>query len=278
MGRIIACIDGAGYTAAVCDYAAWVAMRLNAPLELLHVLVRDADARLDASGSIGLGAQEALLEELAALDARRSALAREHGRQILEGGRRRVMSMGMHDVATRQRSGELVEALAEIEPETRLFVLGRHDDGGRPRRFLLDHDLESAVRALQRPMLVAAAPFTPPRRFLIAFDGSATGRGMVEKVAESPLLQGLDGVVAMVGGEASALRWAEERLAAADFRITAVALQGEPSDALLDQAARQGADLLVMGAYGHSRIRHLVVGSTTTSILRQSGIPVFILR
>lgn len=37
-------------------------------------------------------------------------------------------------------------------------------------------------------------------------------------------------------------------------------------------------DLLVMGAYGHSRIRHLIVGSTTTTLLRTSPVPVLILR
>lgn len=33
-----------------------------------------------------------------------------------------------------------------------------------------------------------------------------------------------------------------------------------------------------MGAYGHSRIRHLIVGSTTTALLRLSAVPVLILR
>jgi nucleotide-binding universal stress UspA family protein len=36
--------------------------------------------------------------------------------------------------------------------------------------------------------------------------------------------------------------------------------------------------LLAMGAYGHSRIRQLIVGSTTTTLLRTSAVPVLILR
>ena len=47
-----------------------------------------------------------------------------------------------------------------------------------------------------------------------------------------------------------------------------------PNDALKSQ----GAALLVMGAYGHSRIRQLIVGSTTTTLLRVSELPVLILR
>lgn len=42
--------------------------------------------------------------------------------------------------------------------------------------------------------------------------------------------------------------------------------------------AEAAVDLLVMGAYGHSRIRNLIVGSTTTAMLRSCQIPVLLLR
>jgi nucleotide-binding universal stress UspA family protein len=40
----------------------------------------------------------------------------------------------------------------------------------------------------------------------------------------------------------------------------------------------EGFDLLVMGAYGHSRIRSLVIGSTTTAMIQAAGIPVLLYR
>jgi nucleotide-binding universal stress UspA family protein len=46
-------------------------------------------------------------------------------------------------------------------------------------------------------------------------------------------------------------------------------------DMLLSQAADEGADLLVMGAYGHSRLGELILGSATRHILRQITLPVF---
>ncbi len=45
-------------------------------------------------------------------------------------------------------------------------------------------------------------------------------------------------------------------------------------DLLLSAASDFGADLLVMGAYGHSRIRELVLGGTTRYILQHMTIPV----
>ena len=61
----------------VVDWAAWCAMQLAVPLELLHVLERHPErgAPDDLSGAIGLGAQEHLLKGPSELDARRSMLA-----------------------------------------------------------------------------------------------------------------------------------------------------------------------------------------------------------
>lgn len=278
MKKIVACVDGASYTEAVCDYAVWAATRLDVPLEFLHVLVKTPDARLDASGSIGLGAQESLLTELAALDEQRSTLAREHGRRVLEAVRERALAEGAADVDVRQRHGELVDTLLELQEDTRLYVLGQHDYEIKPKRFLLDHNLEGAVRSLQRPIMVATAQFSSPANFMIAFDGSATARKMVEMVAESPILRGLECSIVTVGGEAEALQWGEQRLMQAGFQVSTHRLEGEAVDTLMEFSEREQMDMLVMGAYGHSRIRHLVVGSTTTSILRRTRIPVFILR
>jgi nucleotide-binding universal stress UspA family protein len=45
-----------------------------------------------------------------------------------------------------------------------------------------------------------------------------------------------------------------------------------------DAVEREGIDLLVMGAYGHSRIRNLIIGSTTTEMVRSCKIPVILYR
>lgn len=278
MNKIVACVDGAGYTEAVCDYAVWAAQRLQVPLEFLHVLEKTPDARLDASGSIGLGEQESLLAELAALDERRSTLAREHGRRILEAVYERALAAGASSVEVRQRHGELVDTLLELQDDTRLYVMGQHDYEQKPKRFLLDHNVEGAVRTLQRPILVATAQFKAPRSFMIAFDGSATGRKMVDMVADSPILRGLRCSIVMVGDDSEALKAAEFQLIQAGFQVDTHQLEGEAVDTLLAFAEREQLDMLVMGAYGHSRIRHLVVGSTTTAILRRTHIPAFVLR
>lgn len=59
------------------------------------------------------------------------------------------------------------------------------------------------------------------------------------------------------------------------------ALPGQPFDAgpdILAQCAEFDADLLVMGAYGHSRLREYVFGGTTETVLNDAQIPILISR
>jgi len=56
--KVIALVDGSIYSASVCEHAAWIAQRTDAPVELLHVLGRrEAAETQDLSGSIKLGAR-----------------------------------------------------------------------------------------------------------------------------------------------------------------------------------------------------------------------------
>ena len=43
---------------------------------------------------------------------------------------------------------------------------------------------------------------------------------------------------------------------------------------MLGEAEREGADLLVMGAYGHTRLRELIFGGATRHVLHEAAIPV----
>jgi nucleotide-binding universal stress UspA family protein len=117
---------------------------------------------------------------------------------------------------------------------------------------------------------------------MLAFDGSATTRKGVEMLAFSPLLKGLPIHLVMVGpvtDESSAqLDWAQKVLLNAGFTVRAETLSGEIEPGLHAYQVEHGIDLLVMGAYGHSRIRQFLVGSTTSSMLRTTTSALLLLR
>jgi nucleotide-binding universal stress UspA family protein len=280
MSKVIACIDGTPVSEAVCDYAAWASLRLDAPLEFLHVLEKsEYPNKSNLSGNIGLGSREALLNELAALDEKRGRLALEQGKHMLEAAVKRAKDDGVAQPTSRQRHGNLVETLTEIEEEIRLLVLGKHDEhlgvhvGSR---------LENVVRTVHKPTLITTAEYVVPQRVMIAFDGSVTTRKGVEMIAASPLFKGLSCHVVSVGADTQSnrdqLEWAKTTLGAAGFDAPTTIDNGDVERVLCDYRKANDIDMLVMGAYGHSVIRRFLVGSTTTSVIRNASVPVLLLR
>lgn len=282
--KILACIDHSPYSTSVCDYAAWAAIRLGSPLEFIHVLNRHPEKaqRIDFSGSIGLGAQESLLEDLSNLDEQRSKVAQEAGRQLIEAAKKRVIASGVTDAEGRQRSGELVETLVEMEETARLFVLGKRGETAGQAVQHLGSNLERVARGLHRPILVVTEAFRLPEKFMIAFDGSATTRKGVEMIASSPLFRDMPCHVVMAAARTAAteehLQWAQNTLQGRGFEVVTAMVDGDAETVLSDYVKDQQIDVLIMGAYGHSRIRQLLVGSTATTMLRTSSIPVLLLR
>jgi len=279
----MACIDGSRNALAVCDYAAWAGKRLDAALEFLHVLGKsDYPVPTDFSGNIGLGSREHLLQELAERDEKRGRLALEQGRLMLEDARARAMAAGVESPAVRQRHGELVDTLQELENDIRLLVIGRQGEQSASLGGPLGSQLENVVRTLHRPILVVPADYRAPQRILIAFDGSPTTRQGVEWVASSPLFRGLACHVVIVGADRdehrAQLEWARATLASAGHAVTAHLRSGAVEDALDAHVFEHAIDLIVMGAYGHSRIREFLLGSTTTHLLRKSTVPLLLLR
>ena len=49
-----------------------------------------------------------------------------------------------------------------------------------------------------------------------------------------------------------------------------------PADAILGQAAEMNADLIVMGAYGHARLREIILGGVTRELLKRATLPLFL--
>ncbi|MEZ5752156.1 MAG: universal stress protein [Paracoccaceae bacterium] len=281
--KIVALVDGSLYSASVCDHAAWIALRTGAPVELIHVLGRrEAATTQDHSGAIALGARTALLQELAALDAQRAKLISHRGRAILEDASALLEKAGVADATTRLRHGDVVEAVADVEGEAGVILIGKRGEAADFARGHLGSNLERIVRASHKPVFVASRAFRPVAKVLIAYDGGASAMKAVDHIARDPLFQGL-GVHVVTVGSASAevsagLADAKAMLKAAGIEAETSVLPGQPETALAKLVDEAQFDMLVMGAYGHSRIRSLIIGSTTTAMIRACKVPVVLIR
>ena len=75
-----------------------------------------------------------------------------------------------------------------------------------------------------------------------------------------------------------ALDGAAASLREAGYEVTAEIAPGQPDEVIAERIKDGAADVLIMGAYGHSRIRNLIIGSTTTEMVRGCQIPLLLFR
>lgn len=282
--RLVAVIDGSVYSESVCDHAAWFARRANASIDVVHVIGRrdGAGGEANLSGNIGLGARTALLAELAELDAQRARLGQKRGRAILMDAEARLTAAGASEVRTRLRHGEIVETVRELEKEADLLVLGKRGEAADFDRMHLGSNLERVVRSTHKPVLVAARAFREVERFLVAFDGGRSAVQAIDFIASRPHYNDLDCHLVTAGTDNAATRRPLEGAAAqlreAGYRVETAIVPGTPETAIAKAVEERGIDLLVIGAYGHSRIRSLIIGSTTSALLASCKVPVLMFR
>lgn len=173
MTHILACIDSSNTCPAVCDYAAWASLNFALPLTLLNVVNRPPCVEI-LPGSLGH-----VLEAMT-LDEQRHEQALKQGYLLLQNARERAIAGGVVKPELRQRNGELLGRLLEMENDMRWLVVGKQSSL-RP----LINQLESIIHALHKPILVTPPTFNAPRSRMLAYDGSEVTHMGVEMVAAS---------------------------------------------------------------------------------------------
>ena len=183
--------------------------------------------------------------------------------------------------------GQVVPVLREHSKYADLLLLGQDDpdDPDNTSYGLADALLfEGACPCLIIPHSGQLAP--PGQRILLTWNASReSAHAMREAI---PLLQAAETVVVLSsepdGGElvARGHPHADElaaMLAAHGVESISSGISDSdiaPADAILGQAADMNADLIVMGAYGHTRLREIILGGVTRELLKQAPVPLFL--
>ncbi len=275
MNKILACTDGSLYAPSVYRYAAWGAERLGAPVHVLHMLENPRPTRPSRSSdpeAVKLQAEVAAFEEI------RGRMVVERGQIQLAAAQRQLTASGVREIELELEYGGLADAVSRRTCD--LVVLGKRGESAGCTRRHLGVNLESVARSSSRPVLVASRKYAPIDRFLLAWDGGQSVHKALQFALEEPLLRGLRCHVVQAGRVSSQamLDAAVDRLRAADFAVTVQVAEGEPDRVIGEAAQRESVGLLVMGAYGNSRLRSLVVGSTTSAMILARQVPVLMFR
>ncbi|KMW48616.1 universal stress protein [Ralstonia insidiosa] len=183
------------------------------------------------------------------------------------------------------------DSLAEVLRQAReadLLVVGQ-EDASDAESFVAPDFVETLILESGRPVLVVpyAGRFTSvAQRVLVAWSG---GRESARALHDAmPLMSGNTVQVLQMTGDRPP-HWAEDTtvgqvaraLVAHGIEPTVEEARCVDSDVaigemLLSRAADFGADLIVMGGYGHSRLRELVLGGVTRTLLKTMTVPVLL--
>lgn len=283
MAKILLCLDGSQYGRACCEYAAWLANALDAEVDALNVSELwqyETPLIADFGGSLGAQPYLALTSQLQDIEKQKADAIEAAARDIFE-----KAGAGAR-IRFHRRTGVLVDCVEEFEnaeEPPRFVVIGKRGENANFAKGHLGPNMERVVRAGRIPVFVANREFVRPTRALLAYDGSPSAKKALERMISSPALLGVDKHVVTVAktGEESL---AAERLAEAEKALTghgltaAQVLGGHAGDSIANYVAANGINLLLMGAYGHSALRRLIIGSITTDLLRECKIPVVLFR
>ncbi len=285
MNKIITCIDGSSYAKSVCDLSAWAAERLEYDITLLHVASPHSNVAQanDLSGTIGIDAHNLLLNQLTEIDEAHGKLEQQKGQLILQHAQDILNKKGLLSAETLHQRGAFSSIIKELEDQAELIVMGIRGEDAETTPEHLGSNLDRVARTIHKPLLLATKSMPKIERFLIAYDGGENANKAVDYAINSPLLKELECHLLQVGkdNEANntALKTAGEKLKSAGFSVQAT-LQENTSvqEAISGYIQAHTINLLVMGAYSHSKLHSLILGSTTAKLLHNATTPVLLFR
>lgn len=283
MEKILLCTDGSEYSQVCARYAAFLARDDAAAVKAAYVTdLRQFEIPLisDLSGSLGIQPYQDMMGQLKEMESAKAKAIEENTRTIFAETNQEEKLEFIH------RTGLLVDALEDLEKDADLVLLGKRGENVDFATEHLGSTMERVVRASTKPCLVTSRSFQRLTKLLIAYDGGKSSRKAVTFLAKHPFFKTLPMHLVLVvedpKGEDLAtqqLREAEEILRSQDVEsLTCQLLYGTPEDTIGQYVLDEEIDFLVMGAYGHSRIRNLFIGSTTTEMIRRCKVPVLLFR
>ncbi len=269
---ILASLTGFGGDRSVLDCSVALAKRFEAQVECLHV-------RFDEASALALG-QYGMIEEIERQQGERSRSARRAFEDACE----------RHAIAVSGAAGDLLSwhqmegiDFSDTPRRARLadLVVAARDSTQIPGR------IAEIVMKAGRPVLVAPPKFSGAIGETVAVAWKDSPESARALTAAMPLLAKAQRVLLIsihedLEAEGAELRRLDElkaRLGRHGMRVEVLAMSaasGDVTQKLRDAVYDADCDLLVMGAYGHSRLREYVFGGVTRDMLADCALPLLV--
>lgn len=273
--KIMVPTDGSDFGKIAIEYGIYIAKRFDAQLTGIHVM----DIRLiqgpvftDISGSVGLPPYQEFLPML-------QDSLEERAETILQAFRTQCEEAGVH-TETKKTVGVIDETIVEEGINFDLILLAQRGEHFHLGGALLGSTAESVVRKSRRPVMVTPATFQEIESMGLAYDGSGPADNALQLVVDLHEQTSWPLTVIIITDDhsvgASLDQKIEDFLEPYKIDSTTIILRGKEEREIIKFIKEGSVELMVMGAYGHNRLRELILGSTTSYVIRKSTIPVLL--
>lgn len=270
--------DGSDYGKTAIDYGIYIAKKLAAQLIGLHVVdvgLMQGPVFSDISGSIGLPPYQEFLPVI-------EAGLNERAEAILKAFRERCEAAELYPEAMKI-IGIIDETIIEEGKKTDWILLAQRGEHFHlTKGSILGSTAELVVRKSGKPVMVTPATYQDIESVALAYDGSPPADNALKlavslsEKAAWPLT-----IICITGDQAVADKLhkkIEAYLEPFQIDCETIMIRGQEDREIMKFIREGSVELLVMGAYGHNRLRELLVGSTTSDVIRKSKIPVLLTR
>ncbi len=277
--RILVGIDGSKTSWTAADYGIYFSKKLKKPVIGVHIV----DIRLletpfieDLAGALGFTTYADITPKLKeVLDERGRALLNEFAKECREAGA---------DCSIAQAFGIVANELVDMADPEDLLIVGKKGIHNKFAPLFLGSTSEAVARKSKCPVMITGDSFKEIKNVILAFDGrekSIHAAKYLNSFAKEIGIEEISVISVLEKKSGDVEKHIENLLAESlNFDFTLKFLYGYPEEEL-DRYIRENKDkyqLVIMGAYGESRVKELVLGSTTSFIMNHSPIPVLLVK
>ena len=271
-------VDGSANSDTALDYGIYIAPKFEATLTGLHVIdvyLIQGPMMTDISATVGMPPYDGFFEAV-------ETSLKEKADLVLKNFDDRCRKAGVA-CGTKKNIGKISDTIIEEAENADLILMAKKGEHFRLKEGgLIGSVAEIVIRYSGKPVMVIPETFREIESMGLAYDGSVPARKALElslNISEKAKWPITVVIISSDTAKAADLSAQVEEMAQQGLADCEVIISsGKEADEILKFIREGSVELMVMGAYGHNRLREWLLGSTTSHIIHKSPIPILLIR
>ncbi|MHB2148351.1 universal stress protein [Calditrichota bacterium LG25] len=271
-------IDGSPYTEAVLDYGDFLAEKFGAILRILTVIdirLFDWSVATSADSFVPIMPSTEFQEESQRIQNEKAEKVIQKASEILSAKKRTFEIIKV--------SGIPVDEICQVAKTTDMVIMGIRGEYEKWSGKLLGATTESVTRQIAKPMMLVDKEFKPFEQIYCGYDGTIAANHALEMAAFLAYSLNLPLQVVSVfdsdDEREETLKEAKQYLTPYKIKFDLRHETGDPDETLVNvQNNSPKPSLMVIGGFGHSRLREAILGSTTVHVMRKANKPILLVK